>query len=972
MPLTSPVSKRRLARRILVPLLLAGAASLGLLGVSISNYTEQALLHRVRQRSELITDCISFAAETVSHLGELQRLVSALGGTPEVNLIVVVGGQPSRVIASTRHEWLGKGTETLPLRAVREDLTEAIHSGKGRHHSHPETSEFDYSAPLLLTQPELAGGGLVNGAVMIHLDMRPARAEVAGSAWRMTFGSLGALGGLLGLTGWLLQRRILHPIHVLTATIRQRQQGDLHARAQVHTGDEFSELAHSLNEAFAAIAAGEAQLRQQQFALDQHAIVAITDLQGRITYANDRFCAISGYTRAELLGQNHRLVCSGRHPREFFADLYRTIARGQVWHGEICNRAKDGSLYWVDTTIAPSLGIDGKPQHFVAIRTDVTKRRLTEEDLRQANEAAETANVRLQQALELAEDLRERALSASRSKSEFLATMSHEIRTPMNGVIGFTHLLLDSPLNPAQRRYAETIKRSGDALLAIINDILDFSKIEAGKLQIEMVVCDPVQALEDVIGLLAPKAEAKGLALALRCAPNVTRRFRSDPGRLRQILLNLIGNAIKFTGEGHVLVDVRRTPADARAARRGGALRFAIFDTGIGIPPESQGQLFEKFTQADASTTRRFGGTGLGLAICKRLVELMGGEIGLESEVGRGSCFWFTLPLLEVAGPPTIMPPPLPPGHRVLVAVARELPRRLLHDQFQAWHFPCETVASAEEALVKLLEAHPGDRPFGIVVIDAALPFSGEVDLAKAMADHPGLREIPRVYLAAHPGLDSTSRRPEPERLPVLPQPLLIPERLAQVVTTALRRPSAIHAPASVVAPSALPFRADAAAVRPASESASSSAREPSPGPSCPRLRVLLAEDNATNQAVAIHMLTGLGCRVDVAGNGQEAVELALRLPYDLIFMDCHMPEMDGLTAASEIRRRQSLTPNRTALPTPPSGPSVRTPIIALTAGVLEADRAACAAAGMDGFLSKPMSAEDLLEALQRWGPTPP
>ena len=380
----------------------------------------------------------------------------------------------------------------------------------------------------------------------------------------------------------------------------------------------MGELVREREESQVALKQALNALGQQKFALDQYAIVSITDVNGKITYANDRFSAISGYSREELLGQNHRLVKSGLHSLDFFSDLWSTINLGRVWSGEICNRAKTGKLYWVAATIVPFMGADGKPEQFIAIRTDITARKYLEESLVSARDSAEAAN---------------------RAKSEFLATMSHEIRTPMNGIIGMTELALDTPLDAQQREYLDVVRSSADALLAIIDDILDFSKIEAGKLNIEQVVFDLPHLVEGLLKPFRVQAAAKNIELVFTQAADVPTHLRGDPVRLRQILVNLIGNALKFTPEGSVAVhlEVKGRHADAMD------LCACVRDTGIGIPADKLERIFDAFSQADGSTARRYGGTGLGLAICRRLVSLMGGELSVESEPGRGSAFRFSV-----------------------------------------------------------------------------------------------------------------------------------------------------------------------------------------------------------------------------------------------------------------------------------------------------------------------------------------
>jgi PAS domain S-box-containing protein len=512
---------------------------------------------------------------------------------------------------------------------------------------------------------------------------------------------------------------------------------------------------------------------------------------------------------------------------------------------------------------------------------------------------------------------RDAAMESSRLKSDFLATMSHEIRTPMNGVIGLTGLLLNTRLDERQRQYAEGVQSAGEALLAIINDILDFSKIEAGKLELEVIDFDLVQVIEEAAGLVAQGAHRKGLELVVSCATDLPSAVRGDPARVRQVLLNLASNAVKFTPEGEVVIRAAVVPGGAEEV----SVRFEVVDTGIGIADADRQRLFEPFSQADASTTRRFGGTGLGLVISRRLVAAMGGELGFESVPGRGSTFWFTVPLRRQVGggaPASPLPPPAR-GLRVLVVDDNATNRLILRDQLQAWGLHCDLAVDGTGALALLQQARTAGEPYDVALLDACMPGMDGYELARRVSGDPTLERTRLVLLTSATTLGrggSAGTR--------IAACLSKPVRLSQLSEALVASPAASRAPTFPTEP-----------------------------PAETRGHVLVVEDNTSNQLVAVGVLRLLGYRADVASDGAEALEALGRADYDAILMDCQMPEMDGYTATGEIRRRE--------------GAARHTPVIAMTAGASDADRDRCLGAGMDDFLTKPVKPREIGAALARW-----
>ncbi len=817
--------------------------------------------------------------------------------------------------------------------------------------------------------------------------------------------------------------------------------GALRLTVAALTGDEnigqqdIRELSRTLVRIVDERMAAQRALEEQKFALDQHAIVSITDAAGRITYANKRFCDISGYGPEDLIGQTHRVVKSEVHDAAFFKAMWGTISAGQVWNGEICNRAKDGGHYWVSATIIPLMGTGKRPTSYIAIRTDITEQKRMEEDLRESrrflqsitdsmgegvfcldsNGRATFLNPEAERLLgwTLAEvegrslhdaihyrrpdgtplaaadcptlhairkgevyrsdseafirrdgtlfpvsivsvplrdgdrtigsvgvfqditerkrildsltDAKEEAERANCAKSDFLANMSHEIRTPMNAVIGLSHLMAQTDLSTRQKDYLDKIQASSRTLLGVINDILDFSKIEAGKLSMEAVPFDFSRLLSDVAVVIQSRARDKGLELVIDLGTEVPATLVGDPLRLNQILLNLMGNAIKFTTEGEVVVRVGGTEQpDGRFL-----VEAAVSDTGIGMTADQAARLFQPFHQADTSTTRRFGGTGLGLAISAQLVALMEGTISVDSAPGKGSTFRFTVLLdqerrgdrrsdTRVHGLR---------GRRALVVDDSHAARSIAADLLTRFGMTADTAASGGDTLDRLAR-----DTVDLLVLDWKMPDLDGVEVVRRLDRH-GDRP-PVIMLTAHG---------QGELLDAL-DGLAVNAILEKPVTPSTMLDAVVEA-----------LRLEAAPPRGAADAA---AQTDDPPPSALKGRhVLLVEDNMINQQVAGEFLDALGLTFTVAGDGAAALAAVQGERFDAILMDVQMPGMDGLEATRRIRRDLGLT---------------EMPIIAMTAHAMDQDRRRCLDAGMNDHVAKPIDPRVLARALATWLPQAP
>ncbi len=734
----------------------------------------------------------------------------------------------------------------------------------------------------------------------------------------------------VALAVWMA-RSISRPIVTLTGAAETIARGDYSARAEATGSSEAKQLSMAFNTMAQSIEK-EKQSLEQEIAERKSAQARLGELQrrdevilngaadgllgvtgdGLIAFANPAGAAMIGVKVDELVGSR---VCS----------LFGCVADDN--HGQCQEIAKR----FTETTATPQR-TDLVDRHGCSLPVEYIVSSLNNDDTLAQGAVVVLRDINLRLAHErVLQEAKQAAESANHAKSEFLANMSHEIRTPMNGVIGMTELLLDTSLTPLQRDYAQTARDSAVALLTVINDILDFSKVEAGKLELEMLDIDIRDSIEDVARLLAVPAHAKGLEVVALLDPALPDLIRGDAGRLRQVLLNLSGNAVKFTETGEVVIESKVVEKDSHSV----LVRFEIRDTGIGIPPERIGALFQAFTQVDASTTRRFGGTGLGLSIVKRLVDLMGGEVGVSSELEKGSTFWFTA-RFEIAKEATA-PPPVPrqlKGRRVLIVDDNMTNRRVMEGQLERIGVDTKCVATAHDALIALRLAAERREPFDVALLDHQMPGCDGTELGKTILADKTLRDT-RLVLLTSSGQRGDGR-------------IFADLGFAGYLLKPIGTRDLIDCVMMVLGAEAEAWRTKTQPLITRHALRSLRGRD--------KLRILLAEDNVVNQKVACRIVEKLGYPVDVAPNGKAALEAWQTGRYALILMDCQMPVMDGYETTREIRAREQHLPGTPHIP-----------IVALTAHAMKGADAGCVAAGMDDYCSKPISREQLDECLTRW-----
>jgi len=666
------------------------------------------------------------------------------------------------------------------------------------------------------------------------------------------------------------------------------------------------------------------QLRKLSLAVEQSPnCVVITDAEGVIEYVNQAYNRVSGYTADEAVGRKAGMQKSGLTPESTYAMLWTTLKAGRIWKGEFINRRKNGEIYTDSVTISPIRQEDGRISHFLSIQEDVTEKKSIGEELDRYRHHLEELVIERTSQLAAA---KESAEVASRAKSAFLANMSHEIRTPMNAIVGLTYLLKRNSHDPAQQDKLDKIADAARHLLSIINDILDISKIEAGKLVLDLADFDLNDIVSNVCSLVAERAQAKGLELVVDVSPDLLRGLRGDPTRLLQALLNYAGNAIKFTERGSVVIRARAEEESEQDM----LVRFEVQDTGIGIDPKDLPRLFQTFEQADVSTTRKYGGTGLGLTINRRLAELMDGQVGVTSEPGKGSLFWFTARLGKPAHPISQKVCTGMQGRRALVVDDLPEARYVLADMLRVQGMEVETADSGEAAIEAISRAD-AVAPYDLVLLDWRMPGLDGIATAEKLSALALRNEPFKILVTAYDEPDVHKELSEGLLSAVLVKPVT-----SSALYDTLIRLMGGKAPGKAGANDRI--EQEMARLHGGA-------------------RVLLAEDNPVNQEVAIELLGSVGLVIDVAGTGREAVEMVRQNEYDLVLMDVQMPEMDGLEATREIRS----LPDRASLP-----------IIAMTANAFGEDRARCLEAGMNDHVGKPVDPEILYQTLMAWLPARP
>ncbi|MCX5825838.1 MAG: response regulator [Deltaproteobacteria bacterium] len=696
---------------------------------------------------------------------------------------------------------------------------------------------------------------------------------------------------------------------------------------------------------FTGLKETEKSLRESEVrfrSLFEQAAVGVAEIEistDRLLTVNRRLCELVGRTEEEMLATTFQAIT---HPEDLHLHEEK---RAQLLAGKIKNYdlekryiRKDGAIIWVHITAAPLWRPGEAIVRRITVVEDITERKRMENNLKKAKEETETLNLQLRMSADEAHRLAREAEQANMAKSEFLANMSHEIRTPMNAIIGMADLLWDSSLTPEQRQYVQIFRSAGENLLILINDILDLSKVESGKMSLEYIPYGLFDIVDKILEVMALRAHSRNLELACSISPHVPQRIQGDPTRLRQVLMNLLGNAVKFTERGEIVLTVLPLAEEASLIQPR-YLQFSVRDTGIGIPADKLGTILEKFTQADSSTTRKYEGTGLGLTISRRLVELMGGRIWVESRPGEGSTFFFTIPL-DAASPEedheTTSPPEIDMrGLKILVVDDNATNRMILRETLSQWGCIVTETADGVEGLAALNKAKSEGTPFHFALLDSRMPRMDGFTLAQEIRGNPDFVTLSMMMLTSDNRSGDLARAKALDMAGYLIKPVKR-QALKEAIQTALGKGKAICKPQT---PSAEPCPTD---IRP--------------------LSLLLVEDSEDNRFLVLAYLKKTPYRIETAENGQIAVEKFLSNAYDLILMDMQMPVMDGYTATREIRRREREEGRK------------RTPIIALTAYALKEDLQKSLDADCDAHLTKPISKQVLLEAIRKFaapGPVP-